>query len=100
MKIIKILVENIREELEGAENYAKLFAQFKDSDRALSEVFARLSETELTHVNMLHEQAIRAIKEQKATGAETPTAMQAVWDWEHEKMVDTVAKIKALLSTK
>ena len=49
---------------------------------------------------MLHEQAIRAIKEQKATSAETPVAMQAVWDWEHEKMVDTVAKIKALLATK
>lgn len=97
MKEIKTLVELIREELDGAENYAKLSAMFKDDDPTLSETYAKLSKDELGHVNSLHSQVARLIKMKKAEGVETPPAMQAVWDWEHEKMINQEAKIKALL---
>lgn len=98
MKQIKILVEDIREEMEGAEHYAKLATQYKDEDRMLADTYAKLAEIELGHVTALHEQAVRIIKAYKAKGAETPAAMQAVWDWEHEKMLDTIARIKMMLS--
>lgn len=99
MKIIKNLVEDINEELEGAEHYAKLATQYKTDDRALADVYAKLSGVELDHVNALHEQAVRIIKNWKATsGKEVPASMQAVWDWEHGKSVDTAARIKTMLS--
>lgn len=99
MKVIKYLVEDIQEEMEGAEHYAKLATQHKDEDRALADAYSRLAEAELTHVDALHAQIVRLIQEYKASGAgPVPAAMQAVWDWEHEKMVDTITKIKALLS--
>lgn len=98
MKIIKCLVEDIQEELEGAEHYAKLATQYKDEDRELADVYAKLANVELDHVDALHAQAVRMIKAQKAAGAETPAPMQAVWDWEHGKMVDTTARIKTMLS--
>lgn len=99
MKIIKHLVEDIEEELEGAEHYAKLATKYKDDDKALADVYAKLAEVELDHVNALHAQVVRIIKEWKATSAkEVPTAMQAVWDWEHEKMIDTSSRIKSMLS--
>lgn len=98
MKIIKNLVEDIREELEGAEHYAKLATQYKDEDRELADVYAKLANVELEHVDALHGQAVRMIKAQKASGVETPASMQAVWDWEHGKMVDTTARIKTMLS--
>lgn len=98
MKKIKCLVEDIAEELEGAEHYAKLATQHKEDDRALADVYAKLAGVELDHVNALHGQVVRIIKEYKATsGKETPAPMQAVWDWEHEKMVDTTARIKTML---
>lgn len=98
MKIIKNLVEDIKEELEGAEHYAKLATQYKDEDRALADVYAKLAGVELDHVDALHGQAVRLIKDYKATsGKETPAPMQAVWDWEHGKMVDTTARIKTML---
>lgn len=100
MKIIKHLVEDIEEELEGAEHYAKLAIQYKEDDRELADVYAKLANVELDHVNALHGQVVRIIKEYKATtGKETPAPMQAVWDWEHEKMVDASARIKAMLET-
>lgn len=98
MKIIKTIVGNICDELDGAEHYAKLATQYKDQDRSLADVYAKMADVKLGHVNTLHEQAVRLIKEQKAAGVETPPAMQAVWDYEHENQIDKVAKIKTLLS--
>lgn len=98
MKIIKHLVEDIEEELEGAEHYAKLATQYKDEDRELADTYAKLANVELEHVDALHGQAVRMIKAQKAAGVETPAPMQAVWDYEHERFTDKAAKVKTLLN--
>ena len=52
---------------------------------------------ELSHVDVLHEQAVRLIQAQRSEGKEVPAGMQAVWDWEHSHMMDRVARIKVLL---
>lgn len=99
MKVIKCLVEDIREELDGAEHYAKLATQYRDEDRELADVYAKLANVELEHVNALHGQVVRIIKDWKAaSGEETPAAMQAVWDYEHERATDKAAKVKTLLN--
>lgn len=98
MKVIKCLVEDINEELEGAEHYAKKATEHKDDDRELADVYAKLANAELDHVNSLHGQVVRIIKDWKSTSSqEVPEAMQAVWDYEHERSVDKAAKIKTLL---
>lgn len=98
MKAIKHIIENIQEELEGAEHYAKLATQYKDTDKSLADTYVRLAEVELGHVNSLHDQAVRMIKEYKMSGKESPVSMQAVWDWEHKKAVDTTAMVKQLIA--
>ena len=98
MKMIAEIVEDIREELECAEHYAKKATQYKEQDRRLAGIYANLANQELSHVDALHTQAVRLIQDQRATGAEVPAGMQAVWDWEHSHMMDHVARIKTLLS--
>lgn len=98
MKAIKHIVEDIQEELEGAEHYAKLATQYKDTDKTLADMYVKLAEVELGHVNLLHDQAVRIIKEYKASGKESPAVMQTVWDCEHEKYVDTTAMVKQLIA--
>lgn len=97
MKVIKNLVEDIEEELEGAEHYAKKATQYKDENRELADVYAKLANVELDHVNAIHGQVVRMIKEYKAGGNEPPAAMAAVWEYEHERATDKAAKIKTLL---
>ena len=99
MKEIKKLVEYIHEELEDAEKYAKCAAKYKDEDREMANVYYTLANEELGHMDKLHTQAIRIIKAHKAAGHEAPAAMQAVWDWEHEKMIEHAAHIRHLLDT-
>lgn len=97
MKKIKRIAERIREELEDSESYAKDALKYKDSDRDLAQTVAGLAKQELTHSELLHEQAVRLIKEQQEKGITPPAAMQAVWDWEHEHMIEKTAHVKQLL---
>ncbi len=95
MEVIKLLVTHIDEEVNDAETYAKLAAKYKDSDKELSATFSALSEQELSHSDMLHKQAVRIIS---AYGKEAPASMQAIWDWEHEKIVDRTARVRTMLT--
>ena len=98
MKEIKHIVENIREELEGAEKYAMIAAKIKADNPTDASVYADMARQELNHVDNLHKMAVRAIDRKKAEGNIVPAPMQAVWNWEHEKMMEEVAHIKTLLS--
>lgn len=94
MKELKIIVEKIKEEVVDAEEYAKLALQYKEKDKELAAAFSNLSGQELTHADILHGQAVRLIQARKDPA---PVSMQAVWDWEHEKYIERVAKVRALL---
>lgn len=97
MKEIKMLAENIAEELEDAEKYAKCAVKHMETDRELMSAFSELSRQELAHADKLHTQAVRLINEQKSKGVVPPEAMMIVWEWEHEKMIRDKAKILAML---
>lgn len=94
MKEIKMLAGMIREEMCDAEKYAKDAITYKATEPELAKMFYELSTQELTHANMEHEQAVRLIKNQKTPA---PESMQAVWEWEHDNMIDDEARIRMLL---
>ena len=98
MKEIKYIVKQIREELEDAEKYAKAAAKLKDTNSTDASTYSELARQELSHVDSLHKMAVRMIEKKKESGVEVPPAMQAVWDWEHEQMIERVGKIKTLMS--
>lgn len=99
MKEIKHLAQEIREELSDAEKYAREAARLSDDCREDADVYADLSRAELGHANKLHEMAVRHIEKAKEAGAQPSEAMRAVWDWEHEQMLDRAAHVKTLLAS-
>lgn len=98
MKEIKMLANMIRDEVQDAEKYAKLAVKYQDEDHDLSEAFEKLSRQEIEHAEILHTQAARLIERKKEAGEVPPVAMSAVWSWEHENMIDNLARVKVLLS--
>lgn len=98
MKEIKVLAEQIRDELDVAEEYAKCAAKWKDERPTEAADYAEMARDEMDHADKLHKMAVRAIDKAKESGATAPAAMTAVWDWEHENMIDRVAKVKTLLN--
>lgn len=98
MKIIKMLVEQIEEEACGAEEYIKDAMKYKDEDKVLSDTYAKLAEVELQHVDLLHAQAVRIIKAWEAKGNETPASMKALYEWQHQKSIDHIARVRVMLN--
>lgn len=96
MKIIKCLAENIREEMHDAEKYAKLALEYKEQYPEMLDTFLTLSRQEVNHATMLHNHVERLIRDFRAKEGDPPAAMMAVYDWEHEKMIDNMAKVRVL----
>lgn len=98
MKIIKMLVEQIEEEACGAEDYAKKAMEYKEEDKVLADTYSKLAEVELQHVDLLHAQVVRIIKAWEAKGNTAPPEMTAIWNWEHGKAVDHIARVRVMLN--
>lgn len=97
MQIIKEIVCDIIDEVHGAKHYAKLANKYKQSNREIADMYAKLASVELDHVNILHNSAEKIIKEYTSTWKEAPPAMMAVWDYEHGRQIEKVEKAKRLL---
>ena len=97
MHEIRHLAEGIREELDDAEKYAREAVKHAEDPETAS-TYADLSRQELGHANRLHEMALRHIEKAKDAGLHPTEAEKAVWDGEHERMLDRAAHVKTLLS--
>ena len=71
--------------------------RLKMDDVDLADAYASMASQELSHVDSLHSQVVRVIKKHRAEGNIPPAGMMEVWNFEHERMVDSVAKVKMLL---
>ena len=96
MKIIKELSEMIDEELDGAENYAKLAVHYKAEHPSLAAVYYEISTQEMRHVTMLHDEVTKIIKAHREEHGEPPAAMMAVYDWEHKKQIEKANRVKMM----
>lgn len=98
MKVIKELIEMIDDELEGAEHYVKTALFYKHEHPGLANALYEISVQEMHHVSILHDEVVKVIKAYREKHGEPPAAMQAVYDWEHEKEIEESKEIKILQS--
>lgn len=99
MKTILTLVEEITEELEGAERYASLALCYQQKDRMLADTYLTMSKEELEHANRLHDQITRLINEAKNSEQTIPAGMIELYEWQHDKMLKQKAKVKVMIES-
>ena len=96
MKIIEKLSNMIEEELNDAEKYIKCAINYRDEKPALASTFSRLSQDEMTHVGLLHDQVVALITEYRKEHGDPPEKMQGIYDYLHKKHIDKANEIKVM----
>lgn len=97
MRIIEKLSKQIKSEIKGAEKYIECALKHKSDDKELAELYYTLATEEMTHSERLHKAVLREIEKHKATGKEVPPAMQAVWNYQHEEIVEYSTEVKMMI---
>ena len=94
MTIIKKLNKMIEDELEGACEYAKCALKYKEDNNSLAKAFYELSNEEMEHVSILHNEVVKLIEAYRKEHGNPPEAMQAVYDYLHEQQIERANKIR------
>lgn len=96
MKIISILSDKISDEIEDGRDYVKMALEEKEEYPDLAKTLYTISEQEMNHMSMLHEQVVDIIKRYRDEHGEPPAPMMAVYNYLHKKQIDAAAEVKAM----
>ena len=94
MNIIKTISEKIEDELHDAAEYVDLAMQHKNDHPEVAEVFYQLSVEEMGHMEKLHATVQTLIKKYREEHGEPPKEMLVLYDYLHEKHMNTATQIK------
>lgn len=96
MKIIELLSEHIEDELEDACTYASLALEYNDTDPETAQIFYKLSQEEMTHMDALHKRVVASIDTYKKLKGESPEGMKALYDFMHKRQIVKAEKVANL----
>ena len=94
MKLIKELEEKIDDEIHDIKEYARMAAEVKADHPALAQVLYNISVQEDSHQAALHGEVVKLIEEHRRTHGAPPPAMQAVYEYVHQKHIDALAEAR------
>ena len=94
MKLMQQISDMIEDEIDGALDYAKKAAEWKEEHRKLADTLHDLSREEMAHITRLHDEVVRLIEKYRTEKGEPPADMLAIYNYLHRKHIDKVAEIK------
>ena len=94
MKIIKELSEMIEEELDGAEQYAKMAVALREEHPSLAKAFYEISTEEMRHVDMLHTEVTHLIEAHRKERGAPPAPMMAVYEFLHGRHIEKANAVR------
>ena len=97
MKILKDLIEKANDTLEEIGWYAEKAHHLRAEHKALANTYIKIAEAHVEIYGMLHERMVELIEEKKKEGIAVPAPMQAIWDYEHEKLIKEFAEVKFMI---
>lgn len=98
MRIIEQLSDHIKDEIEDAQEYIRRALDLKEDHKDVADLYCKLSEEELKHMEMLHEEVVKVIEDwRKKSGQEPPPEMQARYDILHKIHIGDVNKARLMI---
>ena len=97
MKLLKDLINKADDTLEEIEWYGEKAHQLRIDHKSLADTYIKVAEIHINIYSMLHTQMVALIEEEKKKGIKVPSEMQAIWDYEHEKLIKEFAEAKYII---
>lgn len=97
MKILKDLIGKADDTMEEIEWYAEKAHHLRVEQKGLADAYIKVAEMHVEVYKILHDRMVALIAEEKAKGGHIPPEMQAIWDYEHEKLMKEFAEAKYLV---
>lgn len=96
MKVIEWASERIEEEICDAKTYIEHASLYKQDYPKFADVLVRISNEEMNHMILLHNEVVDIIADYRKTKGEPPAEMLAVYNYLHKKQIDKSAEVKAM----
>lgn len=97
MRILKDLIEKAKDTMDEVEWYAEKAHHLRTEHKQLADTYIKIAEMHIDIYGMLHSRMVALITEQKEKGTHVPPEMQAIWDYEHERLIKEFAEAKFLV---
>ena len=94
MRIIKKLADQMVDEVAGMTEYIKEAIDLKAVDPELSKMYYEMAKDEQRHMEKLHDQAEKKIKETRDKFGEPPQKMLNKWEDLHRKLIADAAEAR------
>ena len=98
MKIIECLSDQIADEIDSAEKYARCALEKKEEYPQLAETYYRLANEKLAHMGMLHTQVVAIIDSYRKEKGEPPEHMKMLYEILHRKHIEHAAAVKGMIA--
>lgn len=96
MLIIKDLEMFMDKKIKMARKTIEFAVKHKQDEPQIAKLFYDISVSEIQDMNAMHTEIANKIQIYRKEHGEPPAAMQAIYDWQHEKQIEEVAEIKAI----
>lgn len=96
MKIIEWLSEQIEEEIADGKKYSEHALLWKQDYPKLADTLMKISEQEMQHMALLHNEVVDIIDDYRKKNGEPPSDMLAIYDYLHRKQIDKSTEVKAM----
>lgn len=96
MKIIECLSKKMSEEIHDAREYARMALEQKEKRRGLADTFFNLSQEEMRHMSMLHDEVEKIIDEYRRAKGDPPPEMMAVYEYLHGQNIEAATEVKMM----
>ena len=97
-KVIKHLIDSMYMELDAAECYYYRALKIKDGHPQVAIMYNEIASQELIHCEKFHKLAEDLITKSKQNGTEISESVEAIWEYEHLKIIDCYEEIKYKIS--
>ena len=96
MKVIEWLSDRIEEEIDDGHVYIEKAMMVKQDFPKLADTLAKISEEEMRHMALLHNEVVDIIEDYRKKNGEPPKDMLAIYEYLHKKQIDKSAEVKAM----